>query len=275
MDIIRSIMAAVLSAVTALSITACALTNEEVNEATIPLESVTTIEADLKSTDLKIRLGDENKVHYRVYKSLTPTVSDSSGKLSIVSGNGRSIRNFSKSEDNYIEVILDKKELGRIDLKASSGDILLDGFDIGGKIKTSSGNIVIKNVSDGRDLTIEASSGDVDMTDCNFKSISKKTSSGDSEFSGVKADSFKLEANSGNTEISGADVCDIESESNSGNVDIRLSGKRQDVNYDIRVNTGDIKINGGEYDDDYSENNDSDKTVKVKTSSGDIEINIS
>lgn len=274
MSIRKYITTAVLTAAVAIGTTACAFTQEDVKEDTVPLESVSGLDVDLMSTDITIKLGSENKVYYKVYESLAPTVAQNGEKLSIRSGKGRNTRMSSDKKDNYIEVTLDKKELGDIDIEASSGDITVDGFDISGKIKTSSGDIEISNIANGKDIAIEASSGKVELEHCNFKTVNKKTSSGDCKFNDVKADRFVLEAESGDTDISGSEISDIESESSSGNVDIDLNGKREDCNFDISVESGGIKINGGRYEDGFTENNNADNTIKIKTTSGDIEINI-
>ncbi|MBR6385025.1 MAG: DUF4097 family beta strand repeat protein [Ruminococcus sp.] len=267
-----------ISAIAMLSscLTACGISSfasENVKEDTVKLENINQLTANLSSTDLRVKFGDENKLHYRVYESLVPEINQKNGRLDIESPQNSGIHMHNDSKDNYIEITLNKNQLDTIDIDASSGDILFDSIDMGGKIKTSSGDIDLMNIENGKDINIEVSSGDLDFRNCNFTTVNKISSSGDTHFEKVNADKFTLESTSGETKIKDSDICDMEIKSTSGDIEMNLNGKQNDCNFELSVTSGSITVGGGSYKDNCTINNNADKTIKCNATSGEIEIN--
>ena len=69
----KAIISAFLAVVLSACAVGCSMTNENVVENTISLESVDQLSANLSSINLSIELGEKNSIHYRVYESLEPT----------------------------------------------------------------------------------------------------------------------------------------------------------------------------------------------------------
>ena len=271
-SVIKKTAAVFAAAAISAGFASCGLTTENVKEESIPLENVSSITAELKSTDLRVRLGSENLLRYRVYESLAPTVTQAGGRLKIVSGEGRDFRIDSESNNDFIELTLTRKQLDDLDIELSSGDVVFDSFDINGSITTASGDIEIDNAENAGDVALKANSGDITVKDCNFKSLSKKTSSGDAVLENITADDMTLEATSGNTDIRCKKLCGIASESDSGDVNIRLSGSREEIGYELRAKSGSIKVGSETYDDNYVNIGSAPQKIKCSTSSGDITI---
>ena len=268
----KAIISAFLAVVLSACAVGCSMTNENVVENTISLESVDQLSANLSSINLSIELGEKNSIHYRVYESLEPTVSEKNGTLNIKSKKGKKSGFFSSSNDNYIEITLNKKQLDDIDISLSSGNVELKDLNVSGKIKTSSGNIKINNVEKGNELFIEASSGNIDINKCSINKLENKSSSGNIELNGIKANNIIIDTSSGNASISDTDICDINAESGSGNIVLDLNGKEIECNCDLSVSSGKIKVDGNSYKDKYTQNNNAKNTIKCRTSSGNIKV---
>ena len=274
MKIAKAIIAASLAAVFSFCTASCSLESENIVENTISFDSINQITASLSSTDLRINLGNENSVYYKVYESLEPDVSEKDGKLKIVSEKKKSASlNFNTS--TYIEVTLNKKQLDDIDLTLSSGDVQINDINVNGNIQTSSGNIKINNVENSNNISLQASSGDISLKKCSFKTLKNKTESGDIYLERINSNNIIIEAKSGDTDIVDTDICNIEANSHSGNVKIKLNGNENDINYDLSANSGSIKVGDSSYEDQYINNNNADKTIKCKTKSGNITVRLS
>ena len=288
----------------------CGNLTESVKEETISLGNVASIEANLKSTDLRVKLGSENKLRYRVYESIAPSVTQDKDKLSIVSGEGTYFHVVSTQEDNFIELTLTEKQLEDLDIELSSGDVVFNDIDLDGDISTSSGNIEIYGSENGKDVNLTSSTGDITVKNSGFKSLNKKSSSGKSSFENVKTDEaylestsgdttaagctfgslrkksstgasqfdditcgdMNLEASSGSTSLTCTSVCDIVSVSESGDVSIRFPGSRSEFDCELSADSGSISVGGNSYDEDYVDIRGAAHKVKCKTSSGDITI---
>lgn len=127
------------------------------------------------------------------------------------------------------------KELAEVTVDASTGDIDFEGISI-------------------QSLKLDASLGDIDIEDCTIGDVDIDTSTGDLELGNIIFDTLKIDASMG---------------------DIRVEAAEDLSDYDIKVDIalGEITVNGQEYHDSYSSPAaGSDKSVTIDGSTGDIEL---
>lgn len=275
----RNIAAAFLTAVIALGAASCGSINvspstSEVVEKTVDIGETDSLDISLNVSKLTVKLGDKNQVHYRVCKEIEPKVSENGGVLSVKVDEGVRINFSGSDDDNYIEITLTKKKLEDIDVRLSSGSAFFDGLDIDGRVKASSGSIGVKNVTDGGDIDLSASSGSIGLTDCKFKTVREETSSGSAYAENVTAQRIDLLASSGSISAELTQLCNTNIKTSSGSIYVKLTCGENDSNFDLSVSSGDIRFNGEDHDRKYRKDNGKDVTVKCEASSGDIEVTL-
>ncbi len=244
--------------------------SSKTSENEFALESASALTADLDSTDLRITLGDENKIHYKVPELLEPVVTQENGTLTLTNKKQKPGTIINATSENYIEITLDSKALGDVDIDLDSGNVSFDGFDIGGSITTDSGDIKIKNAENGGDIVLKADSGNVTVSNGSFASVSKETDSGDACFENVNAGSFLLRSDSGSTKLTGAEPCDIDHVSDSGSLTIELNGD-SGLGFDISSGSGSITVGENKCSGSYVRDGGS-STIKAKTDSGSVTV---
>lgn len=129
-------------------------------------------------------------------------------------------------------------------------------------IRTTSGEIYLTG-TETEELEIKSVSGDIDVYDTNVLSAEVKTTSGEMDFERfIALDKFSAESVSGGVEFESFDAGEISIKTVSGDVDGSLLSPKK-----FETNTV-----SGEIDVPFSEN--STQKCSVKTTSGDIEIEI-
>ena len=226
----------------------------EVMTETVDLREFDSLEVDVASVDVSVISGDSYTVEYKTRKGEEPEITEKNGKLVVKQPpKGMVMFDFSMGTDMDHYVITVPKEI-KIDLVASSGDIEIDGVEVSGDIK--------------------ASSGDISLKDLKADKLDIKTSSGKITLSGIKSEKLKCNSSSGDIMITGSEADKVECEASSGEVTVELEGDEDDYSYDIDASSGSRMVNGTEYEDDFRSDAGGDKEIKVKTSSGDIEVSV-
>lgn len=158
-------------------------------------------------------------------------------------------------------------------INVSSGNIILNKVDVEEDtiINTSSGNTKINNFKTNS-LIVKTSSGNIELIDADVNTkVDLKATSGKVEVNTSKIPSILVQASSGNVNIVNVESDDVDIRLSSGNSKIKLYGSDADYKIDASVSSGKIyyqgqKIKGSLYDASGS------KSIKVRCSSGDIEI---
>jgi len=213
-------------------------------------------------------------------------------------------------ESNIVNITVKENSLKNLDIDKSSGSLTIKDIDIKGNIGSSSGDIEIDNCQNGDELDVKISSGKFSLKDSSFSKLNKKQSSGDTKLENVKISEFINESTSGSSKIDNCEFEKFDSNATSGSIDIQDSslgdikvkntsgrlnvnnskvenaqlsitsgdldmdivGEQNDYNYDIKAISGNIYLEGNEIEDGFYHNNDSDKNIKIKTTSGNVNI---
>ncbi|MBR6046072.1 MAG: DUF4097 family beta strand repeat protein [Ruminococcus sp.] len=244
-------------------------------ENTVSIGKISSVEADLGVTELFLRLGDKNEVHYRVREDLVPKISENDGKLSVRKQYTGGYNYTGRDDDNYVEITLTEKELAGLDISDSAGDVFIEGFEAGGRVITASGSISLKNMGGGKDIEFDSSSGGVGLYDCTFGRITGETSSGSAYLENVTADRINLHTSSGSASVKLASLCNTDINASSGNITVSLPCKEDGCDLDISASSGDITVGGVKTEKKYERDTGSDILIKCQSSSGDIEVSFS
>lgn len=136
----------------------------------------------------------------------------------------------------------------KLTVESSSGNVTVSGFAGGADLKTSSGDIAVHDV--GGPLQLESSSGDVEADGLTATSVTANSSSGSASLD------FTVAPQS------------VEAKASSGDVSIRIPSGDESYKVDTATSSGDesatVKIDPN-----------ATRTLKAKTSSGDVSIEYS
>ncbi|MCR5672990.1 MAG: DUF4097 domain-containing protein [Lachnospiraceae bacterium] len=250
--------------------------HSSVVEKTIELKDFDYLTVDVSSMDILLKTGDSYKIEYKAEEGREPVIEESNGKLKITQS-PQSFRFFGiniNSLDEYYTITV-PEGAGQIDInaKTSSGDIMTDHVNISGKLHASSGDILVSN-SEGKELDLSASSGEIKCDSVKADKVEIDVSSGEIELLRVFADDLKCETSSGDININETEVSDFDAHASSGEVTACLIGDEDDFSYELKASSGDIKLNGQKIEDKYEKDNGTDNKIKIKTSSGDIDITV-
>ncbi|MGW7683581.1 DUF4097 family beta strand repeat-containing protein [Kribbella sp. NPDC054772] len=133
----------------------------------------------------------------------------------------------------------------KLRVESSSGDVTVSGFAGGADVKTSSGNIDVHDV--GGPLTMRSSSGDLAGDGLAATSVTTASSSGSATLD------FTVAPQS------------VEAKSSSGDVEIRIPSGAESYKVDTTTSSGDESAN-------VKIDPNATRTIKAKTSSGDVSI---
>lgn len=219
--------------------------------------------------------------------------------------------NWDSFENNYVKVYMPhSEELDKISVTTSSGDINIGEFNANDiYIKNSSGDINMSNISgssmditllsgklkgsrlEASNITLKSSSGDADLNDIKAKYLSADVKSGDINIDNCVTDEINLHSSSGdikalNTTASGMNVkvssgkivLDgrfsglIEITSSSGDVRFTTFEDKNSYNCDLYASSGDITFDNQKYDKKVLIAESHKNTIKIKASSGNINV---
>ncbi|MCR5509207.1 MAG: DUF4097 domain-containing protein [Lachnospiraceae bacterium] len=245
---------------------------------TVDLSDFDKADIDVASIDTVIEHGDSFRIEYQAYEENIPVAEVNGKTLKLKQpSNGAflsfDLRRLGGLENEYYRVIVpDSLDTLELKLSASSGKITVDKVNIEGKIDLSSGDIVIDG-SKGDNLELEASSGHITLTDTDCKKLKLDVSSGDIKLSGCSVDEIKGEASSGSIRFDGVKTDDVDLDASSGEITLDILGNEDDYSFDIETSSGDIKVGDKKYEDSFKSDDHKPGSIKLSTSSGDVEIN--
>lgn len=243
---------------------------------------------DLPSMDVQVKKSGtgKNYVEYYDCEDLTHEVMVKNGELVVLVENNRkhSINisiNWESSENIRTTVYLSDKEYEKLDISASSGDIyVFDNFFFSELVlDASSGDITVSDIS-AKKAELGASSGEITINGISVEVVDAGTSSGEIEVNDISADNISLSASSGDIEVDGAKIKEqANMNTTSGEISTeRLTAKEiicgassgeikhkycSAEKYDIETTSGDVELY---IDSDIS------CVYDVKTTSGSIDV---
>lgn len=274
----KMILAVILAGLISSGVQACGISKllhkGNLVEDTIHLDAVSVLNADLSCADITIRRGSENKLYYKMNEELVPEIMQENGTLTVKKSSHIN-RPMLFDREHKLEITLDSKTLDSLDISLTSGDICVDGFNFGGRIHTTSGDISVYHTQNGSELTLESTSGEIELRGCKFQSIYKKQVSGDTRMEQVETGQLYLQSTSGEHKITQAVVGDMEIKCTSGDTELELIGSEDDYNYALSCTSGDIRVADTKSGKKYERNHNADYTITAKTTSGDFRLRFS
>jgi hypothetical protein len=219
----------------------------KVSQDSYPVEGrALTIETDSADVEVRSGGGSEVKVERKFDRNVfgkDPSERYEDGKLQL-RDTGCGFLSFG-CDTNYVLTV--PKDV-KLTLKSTSGDVKVAGLSGGADLKSSSGSIEVTGV--GGALTMRSSSGSLEGQDLTATTVSTHSSSGSVDLEFAEAPRS------------------VEAEASSGDVAIRIPSGPETYKVDSETSSGDER---GEIRNDPS----ADRTIKAKTSSGDVTIEYS
>ncbi len=221
--------------------------------------NINNIKIDAVSSDVFIKEATDEKIHVVIYGKEKEEAKSFIENETLNISKGKRLFCFGFCyEKNDILVYLPKKLKADLDIKTISGEIEIGEFlDIKGILKTTSGDVNIKNLDKTKIATV---SGDININSC--KDLEVNTTSGEIEANKVVGE-INIATISGDINLNLFEaIGNSDIKTTSGDVDINNT---KDIYVDASSISGDIDINNN---DRYSK-----YTLKIKTTSGSIKIN--
>ena len=190
-------------------------------------------------------------------------------------------------------IIIDNSKGENLNVKANSGSMKLSNLEYNTlTTEQTSRSSNLSNVN-AKTLDCKSVSGSRTLENVVSDEISMSVTSGETKINKVEADKIKIDGGSGSIKADDCKIGDFVSDStsgsvkianstldnadiklNSGEIKLELNGNEADYGYDIEKGSGSIKINGARYDDDLQKSGNTDKMLKLKSTSGSINIEI-
>lgn len=269
------------------------VTDENIITETVDLEPFEELSIDVTSMDVEIVQGDGYRLEMCVPEKLRAEIVQNNSILKIKEPRINYSFNFNFNSTNrhiYYKVTVPDTDIIKSEISSTSGDILVSDVDLSGKINMTSGDIEIINV-ESDNLYVHSTSGEIEIENCKIDSLDTENTSGGVELSGVdsevikshttsgdivynnvSADGLQSVSTSGNFEGDKIKAEDVDIESTSGEVKFDIAGAQSEYEYQIKTASGNIEVGTVDTEHEYSTNGDAGKKIRVKTSSGNVNI---
>lgn len=213
-------------------------TNSDTNKnETKELQSFKKVQVNTSVIDIIIKKGDKFEISYDLPESFVPSYEIKNDTLYVSTDNHSFSFNFGFlfNKNNAITITVPQNDsLDYVEIEGSTADITLEDLNASGKIKLSTGALLLKNI--------------------NGKRLDCETSTGSISFYNVKSN-------------------DIRVETSTGNFYGEMGDWQKEYDFEFKTSTGDI-LGLGFFADHYIANKvGNPKFISIKTSTGDICIN--
>lgn len=141
-------------------------------------------------------------------------------------------------------------------------------------LKTSDGNIISKAEVNTKKAVFKTSAGNITVTNLESDDTDLHTSDGNISLSGKLRNNIILKTSSGNIEVEGSCEGTFSAQSSDGNISLITDAKRANSSITCKTSDGVIRINDDKMGSKYSETNSRENIYNLKTSDGNIEIEI-
>ena len=186
--------------------------------------------------------GENNDV-IRVY---VPDNSLVGGEIRVTTSSGR--------------ISIDRVNVGNIFATASSGRIEVSNistFVSRMELRSSSGRVTVENVPDAGDISIQTSSGRIDIDRAGWHSLTARASSGR-----INVTRGQEAGQAGHTNL----------QASSGVVAVEIAGRRSDYRYSLNVSSGNMRVDGDRISGRNFSGGTGDNEIVIRTSSGNIRL---
>ncbi len=206
----------------------------------------TSLRIDANSADIELRSGDGQSIEVHRTGGADGLFSDGpqesyrDGELELRSDCGPI--SFGHCDAKYVVVVPRGLE---VRIEAGSGDLRADGLTGTIELKTSSGDIDVSGTSGA--VVLEASSGDIKAEGLRADNASAHASSGDIELGFAMAPStVTVETSSGDVDITlpeGSGAYNVETEASSGDEDVKVSTDTASARtIHAKASSGDVSV---------------------------------
>ena len=122
------------------------------------------------------------------------------------------------------------------------------------------------------DVYIHTSAGDIQLSEVTCKKLDAKSSAGDVTLTGNRIESGKITSSAGDIQFTDLDTDDLEIHASAGNAEGSLAQPLDAYNLDLKTSSGEITVDHKEQGNKYTTTADGNKTLKVKLSAGDVDL---
>lgn len=265
-----------LSSISVLAFAGCGAAPAAAVGDTVALDEFDTLDVEVSSYDLTITVGDSYSIEYNAESGREPKISQSGGKLTITQPSRTFFNLFGSTSmpDAYYKITVPEGASPiSLTAKASSAEVTIDRVDFSGKIKTSSGDVMLNDI-EGNIIEVETGSGKACADKIRAGAVSFGTSSGDVELLRIEADDISCNTSSGEVGINNSVGKNVMCQTSSGAVDVELLGSTDGYSYYVDTSSGDISVNGQQAKKEYVKDDGPGGKVAVHTSSGDVNITV-
>ena len=240
------------------------------------------INVNVSSSRVLILPGDSYRVVVPTGRT-APTVNVANGELTIASRPQGRVVHFginTSPADHEIRVYLPAgHDLDRIQVRTSSGRIQIDGANAdyinanssSGRVevsnlvaapsrvnlRSSSGRISMENAEVAGDLTLQTSSGRIELDRVAWGDLSARTSSGN-----INIARGREGTTGGSTTL----------QTSSGSVNVEIAGSRNDYRYVLNTSSGSMRVDGERYQGRNASGGNGSDEISIRTSSGSIRL---
>lgn len=223
------------------------------------IDNFNSISVDTKSTDIYVKKSTDNEIKVKIYgneKDKADSYIEDEKLIITKKEKNTSCFGICIYKQNKIELYLPEKINSKLIIKTSSGDVKVKNFsDLDSEITTTSGDIKISKLNS---LNAYTTSGDIIINNAN--SLNASVTSGDVTIDNIS--NLNITTSSGDVVIKKFDIKSNSSiKTTSGDV---LITSISDSYVDASSKSGDIGINNSNR---YSQNE-----LKIRTTSGDITV---
>lgn len=247
------------------------LDDEEMHKEMMLLDDFDELEIEMTTIDIRIEKGSQNQLYYSVKPGNEPIIGISDGKLKLSKDKSFNVMFHVGESEKLVITVADGDKPLNVDAEVSTGSITVDGVNINGKLKATTGAIRV-NSSKSEKLKVSVSTGSISLESMTVGKLYTSASTGKTTLRGVIADEYEQHSSTGSLSITESVVGSIDSEGTTGAVNIELKGKKTDYNYDIKTSTGSIDIGTDHANKKYEDDNDSDNDIRIQRSTGNVKI---
>lgn len=236
---------------------------EVFDEKSFDAKSIHKVTIETSSVDIQIKPHNSNKIHAewggkttdKEWERYELTTHQKNGHLSLKLTQKNQLGfnfAFGGIHDINLQIKVPKKEYRSIEVNASSGDVELSDIDTNYiEVDVSSGNINLGELAISGNLNARASSGDINISNTEASHISTKTSSGDISLYKLDFDQLSAKSSSGRIEMNSQTLSgSVDASTSSGDVLMTFVESPDSLKIDFKSSSGDESIHLDELDYD-------------------------
>ena len=203
-------------------------------------DSINNLSIDTNIADIYIKESKDDKVKVELYskKYEEKEISNTEKELKVTLKEKCVL--FCFFNRSKINVYLPKNYDKDIVINSTTGDIEVDSYSKSDAvINTTTGDINLKSI---KDATINVTTGDIDIDEVNDLVINSTTGDIDIKELNINKNS-KIKASTGDICIKKTNSIYIEGNTSTGDVNISNNNRKSDIELKIKTSTGDIDVN--------------------------------